>query len=181
MFKKLFNLQHIWGLREKISEGVLRDGYVFKYDMSLPLSSYYKIVEALRERMCDPRITRISGYGHIGTRIMSFITMYVEIYPKFLKFSLFLLSGDGNIHVQLSIPEYIEDIAAQLEPFIFEYVSQHKGSISAEHGIGFKKTKYLHLSRSSSEIEMMHDLKKLMDPNGILNPYKVLQPAISTV
>jgi FAD/FMN-containing dehydrogenase len=65
-------------------------------------------------------------------------------------------------------------VAAQLEPFIFEYVSQHYGSISAEHGIGFKKTKYLYLSKNSSEIEMMYDLKKLMDPNGILNPYKVL-------
>lgn len=79
--------------------------------------------------------------------------------------------------MQLSIPEYYEDVAAQLEPFIFEYVSKCKGSVSAEHGIGFKKTKYLHMSRNSSEIEMMHDLKKLMDPNGILNPYKVLQSA----
>lgn len=85
-------------------------------------------------------------------------------------------SGDGNIHVQVSIPEYYEDVAAQLEPFIFEYVNQCQGSISAEHGIGFKKTKYLHLSRSFSEIEMMYDLKKMMDPNGILNPYKVLKP-----
>ncbi|XP_011151201.1 D-2-hydroxyglutarate dehydrogenase, mitochondrial isoform X2 [Harpegnathos saltator] len=142
-------VNHIWAMRERISEGVLRDGYVFKYDISLPLSSYYEIVEVLRERIRDPRVVRISGYGHIG---------------------------DGNIHVQVSIPEYYEDIAAQLEPFIFEYISQHKGSISAEHGIGFKKPKYLHLSRNSSEIEMMHDLKKLMDPNGILNPYKVLQP-----
>lgn len=82
--------------------------------------------------------------------------------------------------MQVSIPEYYEDIAAQLEPFIFEYVSERKGSISAEHGIGFKKTKYLHMSRSPSEIEMMHDLKKLMDPNGILNPYKVLQSSTAT-
>ncbi|XP_032683219.1 D-2-hydroxyglutarate dehydrogenase, mitochondrial [Odontomachus brunneus] len=147
-------VNYIWALRERISEGVLRDGYVFKYDMSLPLSSYYEIVEVLRERMRDPRITRISGYGHIG---------------------------DGNIHVQLSIPQYYEDIAAQIEPFIFEFVSERKGSVSAEHGIGFKKTKYLHLSRNSSEIEMMRDLKKLMDPNGILNPYKVLQPTTATV
>lgn len=76
------------------------------------------------------------------------------------------------------MPEYYEDVAAQLEPFIFEYVSQCHGSISAEHGIGFKKTKYLYLSRSSSEIEMMYDLKKMMDPNGILNPYKVLKPVV---
>ncbi|XP_011701190.1 PREDICTED: D-2-hydroxyglutarate dehydrogenase, mitochondrial isoform X2 [Wasmannia auropunctata] len=140
-------VNNIWALRERISGGVLRDGYVFKYDLSLPLSSFYEVVEVLRKRIRDPRIVRIGGYGHLG---------------------------DGNIHIQVSIPEYYEDIAAQIEPFIFEYVSQCQGSISAEHGIGFKKTKYLHLSRSSSEIEMMYDLKKMMDPNWILNPYKVL-------
>ncbi|XP_050448521.1 D-2-hydroxyglutarate dehydrogenase, mitochondrial [Cataglyphis hispanica] len=146
---EISKINHIWALRERISEGVLRDGYVFKYDISLPLTSFYKVIEVLRERLCDPRIVRISGYGHIG---------------------------DGNIHVQVSIPEYYVDVAAQLEPFIFEYVSQCQGSISAEHGIGIKKTKYLHLSKSSSEIAMMCDLKTLMDPNGILNPYKVVTP-----
>ncbi|KAI4492772.1 hypothetical protein M0804_002563 [Polistes exclamans] len=142
-------IKNIWALRERISEGVLREGYVFKYDVSLPLPYFYKIVEVLRERLRDPRIIRISGYGHIG---------------------------DGNIHIQVSIPTYQEDIAAQLEPFIFEYISSVRGSVSAEHGIGFKKTKYLHLSRTQSEIELMQQLKSTMDPRGILNPYKVLQP-----
>lgn len=148
---EITKLNNIWALRERISEGVLRDGYVFKYDISLPFSCFYEVVEVLRNRIRDSRIVRISGYGHLG---------------------------DGNIHVQVSIPEYYEDVAAQLEPFIFEYVSQCHGSISAEHGIGFKKTKYLYLSKSSSEIKMMYDLKKMMDPNGILNPYKVLKPVM---
>ncbi|XP_020293685.1 D-2-hydroxyglutarate dehydrogenase, mitochondrial [Pseudomyrmex gracilis] len=142
-------VNNIWSLRERISEGVLRDGYVFKYDISLPFSHFYDVVEVLRKQIRDPRIVRISGYGHLG---------------------------DGNIHIQVSIPTYYEDIAAQLEPFIFEYIAQHRGSVSAEHGIGFKKTKYLHMSKNASEIAMMYDLKKLMDPNGILNPYKVLKP-----
>ncbi|KAL2717564.1 hypothetical protein V1478_013264 [Vespula squamosa] len=142
-------IKNIWALRERISEGVLREGYVFKYDVSLPLPYFYKIVEVLREHLRDPRIIRISGYGHIG---------------------------DSNIHVQVSIPTYQEDIASQLEPFIFEYISSLRGSVSAEHGIGFKKTKYLHLSRTQSEIELMQHLKLTMDPKGILNPYKVLYP-----
>lgn len=79
--------------------------------------------------------------------------------------------------MQVSIPSYEEDIASQLQPFIFEYVSSLRGSVSAEHGIGFMKTKYLHMSRTPSEIALMHDLKRMMDPNGILNPYKVLPPA----
>lgn len=85
-----------------------------------------------------------------------------------------MLIGDGNIHVQVSIPSYEPEIAAQLQPFIFEFVSSLRGSVSAEHGIGFMKTKYLHMSRTASEIQLMHELKQLMDPNGILNPYKVL-------
>lgn len=142
-------VKHIWALRERISEGVLREGYVFKYDISIPILSYYKVIEMIEERLRDPRVIRISGYGHLG---------------------------DGNIHVQVSIPSYEPDIASQLEPFIFEYVSKLRGSVSAEHGIGFVKTKYLHMSRTSSEIKLMHELKKIMDPNGILNPYKVLYP-----
>nr|XP_031839412.1 D-2-hydroxyglutarate dehydrogenase, mitochondrial [Nomia melanderi] len=146
-------IKNIWSLRERISEGVLRDGYVFKYDLSIPLPSFYKVIEVLRDRVRDPRVIRISGYGHLG---------------------------DGNIHAQVSIPSYDADVAAQLQPFIFEYVSSLRGSVSAEHGIGFTKTKYLHMSKTPSEIELMHDLKKLMDPNSILNPYKVLPPVKSS-
>lgn len=142
---------------------------------------FYEIVQVLRKRLRDPRIIRISGYGHLGIicSINNDVTcdIYIKLELKFENNFYFLkFIGDGNIHVQVSIPEYYEDIASQLEPFIFEYVSKYQGSVSAEHGIGFKKVKYLHLSRNSSEIKMMHDLKKLMDPNGILNPYKVLQP-----
>ncbi|OAD59077.1 D-2-hydroxyglutarate dehydrogenase, mitochondrial [Eufriesea mexicana] len=146
--------KNIWALRERISEAILREGYVFKYDISIPLPHFYKVIEVLRERLRDPRIIRISGYGHLG---------------------------DGNIHVQVSIPSYEPEIASQLQPFIFEYVSSLRGSVSAEHGIGFTKTKYLHMSRSSSEIELMHELKRMMDPNGILNPYKVLHPLKTSV
>ena len=94
------------------------------------------MIEVLRERLRDPRIIRISGYGHLG---------------------------DGNIHVQISILSYESDIASQLQPFIFEYVSGLRGSVSAEHGIGFTKTKYLHMSRTSSEIKLMHELKQMME------------------
>ncbi|CAK9799772.1 D-2-hydroxyglutarate dehydrogenase, mitochondrial [Anthophora plagiata] len=132
-------VKNIWTLRERISEGILREGYVFKYDMSIPLPSFYSVIEVLRDRLRDPRVLRISGYGHLG---------------------------DGNIHVQISLPKYEPEIAAKLEPFIFEYICSLRGSVSAEHGIGFTKTKYLHMSRTSSEIKLMHQLKEMMDPNG---------------
>lgn len=61
-----------------------------------------------------------------------------------------------------------------LEPYIFEQVAKLQGSISAEHGIGFKKPQYIHYSKNENSLNLMKDIKQLMDPNGILNPYKVL-------
>lgn len=58
--------QEIWAVRERISEGLLHDGYVFKYDFSLPLENFYKIVEIIRERLTDPRVRRVTGFGHLG-------------------------------------------------------------------------------------------------------------------
>lgn len=154
----------------------MRDGYVFKYDISVPLPDFYKTVVALREHFKDPRIKRIAGYGHLGQFLFFVLTM--DIIMSLLVISTEIISGDGNIHVQVSIPEYIEEIAHQVEPFVFEYVSKLNGSISAEHGIGFKKTQFLHLSKDQSAIKLMHEIKRFMDPNGILNPYKVL-PSLS--
>lgn len=83
-------------------------------------------------------------------------------------------TGDENLHVVVATPEYDQKIESQLEPFLFEYVSQKRGSVSAEHGIGFKKVKYLGYSKDPSAIQVMKQMKNMMDPKGILNPYKVL-------
>ena len=61
-----------------------------------------------------------------------------------------------------------------LEPWVLEMVAEHKGSISAEHGIGQQKNGYLHLAKSPPVIDLMRAIKGEMDPKGILNPYKVL-------
>jgi len=55
-------------------------------------------------------------------------------------------------------------------------VDEHKGSISAEHGLGFAKNKYLGYSKSRDEIKVMRRIKTLFDPSGIMNPYKYLPP-----
>lgn len=57
---------------------------------------------------------------------------------------------------------------------MYEWVSKHNGSVSAEHGLGFKKRDFISYSKSQEAVEMMKKMKKLFDPNGILNPYKVL-------
>lgn len=85
-----------------------------------------------------------------------------------------LVSGDGNVHLNITVHEFTQDVYKLIEPYIFEHTSRLKGSVSAEHGIGFKKPKFLGYSKSKEAIEMMKRVKYLIDPNGILNPYKVL-------
>lgn len=87
----------------------------------------------------------------------------------------FSFLGDSNLHLNVCCYEFTQELYKLLEPFVFEYTASHKGSISAEHGIGFLKPKYLKFSKSQEAIEMMKNLKRLLDPNAILNPYKVLR------
>ena len=49
-----------------------------------------------------------------------------------------------------------------------------KGSISAEHGVGLHKASYLNLQKSPQILEIFRNIKKLFDPKGIMNPYKVI-------
>jgi len=141
----------IWRLREGISDAMTVAGYVYKYDVSLPLPRMYELVEATRARLEAEGFsesTRAAGYGHLG---------------------------DSNLHLNVtSLVGRDDRLLASLEPWLFEWVAGAKGSISAEHGIGQCKPEFLHLSKSSSAIDLMKLLKRTLDPNGILNPYKVL-------
>jgi hypothetical protein len=56
----------MWKLREGITEGLLHDGYVFKYDISLPHSSFYAIIPELKTLLPADKVGRICGYGHVG-------------------------------------------------------------------------------------------------------------------
>ena len=87
-------------------------------------------------------------------------------------------AGDGNIHVNIMIPEdsTLTDSLARGERAVrrlFEGVVALEGSISGEHGIGFTKSRYLSLELSPEEIALMQRVKAAFDPNGILNPGKI--------
>ena len=73
--------------------------------------------------------------------------------------------GDSEMETKLN---------SLVEPFVMEYVKKAKGSVSAEHGIGFQKTSFLEYSKSKPMIDYMKRIKSVFDPNGIMNPYKVL-------
>lgn len=84
--------------------------------------------------------------------------------------------GDGNLHYIVAT-EKPDDVAKA----VFQCVAEAGGSISAEHGIGLDKKRYLHLTRSDAEIGAMRRLKAAFDPNNILNPGRIfdMPPAIS--
>jgi glycolate oxidase len=90
-------------------------------------------------------------------------------------------AGDGNIHVNIMVPEAgsEEQRAHRMERGeravrrLFEGVVALEGSISGEHGIGFTKSPYLALELSREEIALMKRIKAAFDPNGILNPGKI--------
>lgn len=141
----------LWELRESLPEAVLKagPGGTLKYDVSLPLDSFYDVVQLSRERVKDIEDIRISGWGHIG---------------------------DGNLHLNVSISDSSQaaHVKDRLEPWIYQLVSNYRGSVSAEHGLGQMKLSAITYSKSATAIDVMKSVKNLLDPNGICNPYKVI-------
>jgi FAD/FMN-containing dehydrogenase len=80
--------------------------------------------------------------------------------------------GDGNLHLALGLPD--EAARAPAEALVYGAVRDADGSISAEHGIGTLKRRWLTHSRTPEEIALMRRLRRTFDPAGILNPGRVL-------
>lgn len=92
---------------------------------------------------------------------------------KIILLSIFL--GDGNLHLQISLHEYNEKSKEYFENIVYKRVEELNGSVSAEHGIGIFKRKALKHSKSTPAIQFMKEVKQMMDPNKILNPYKIFE------
>ncbi len=77
--------------------------------------------------------------------------------------------GDGNLHVNLVGPG-----SSSMDDLVIRLAVRYGGSISAEHGIGLAKRRWLHLVRSPAEIEFLRGLKRTFDPGSILSPGRLL-------
>ena len=107
--------------------------------------------------------------------------MYALFESRHSEFEIYLFGhiGDGNLHVNTLKPEGMtkEDFTArckQADLALFELVQSHGGSISAEHGIGLLKKDALKYSKSADEIGILRSMKAMLDPQGLLNPGKIL-------
>jgi len=103
--------------------------------------------------------------------------LLTEYYPDFESI-LFGHLGDGNLHINILKPEELkkEDFIKECEKvnlILFDLIQKYEGSISAEHGVGLLKKDYLSYSCSFEEINLMKELKKILDPDNILNPGKI--------
>ena len=87
--------------------------------------------------------------------------------------------GDGNLHLNILKPADMDVVeftkkCSVVNHQVFEVTQKLEGSISAEHGVGLLKKDYLEYSRSAEEIAYMKALKAVFDPNGIMNPGKMI-------
>ena len=86
--------------------------------------------------------------------------------------------GDGNLHINILKPNGMENAefvkrCKQVDEKMFAMIEKFKGSISAEHGVGLTKKAFLQHTRSPAEITLMKQIKKVFDPDGIMNPGKI--------
>jgi FAD/FMN-containing dehydrogenase len=145
--------QELWDIREKLSESQKFEGGSIKHDVSVPVKRIPNLYE---------RATAAAEKAMPGARVFAFGHM-----------------GDGNIHFNVSQPPGMNPDAflaqtAHINAAVYDVVIGLGGSISAEHGIGVLKRDLLRAVKTPLELEMMRGLKKLLDPNGILNPGKLL-------
>ena len=84
--------------------------------------------------------------------------------------------GDGNLHLVSWVPGFSVDQQPkeEMDQIVYGLVREMGGSVSAEHGIGTLKKKWLGHARSEAEIALMRTLKAALDPDGLLNPGKVI-------
>jgi FAD/FMN-containing dehydrogenase len=145
--------KELWGLRENITESLAAHGQVRKNDISLAIDKLDGFVSKLEALLAaqNPMDMELVLFGHIG---------------------------DGNLHINYVSPKSrdpkeFHTAARAVEEAVFKLLTQFKGSISAEHGIGLTKKKDLHFTRTAVEVEWMRRIKQIYDPKGILNPGKI--------
>jgi FAD/FMN-containing dehydrogenase len=135
----------LWRYREAHTEAINTLGPPHKLDVTLPLGSLAEFVDRV-----PPTVEAIAPAARTW---------------------LFGHAGDGNIHVNVTGLAPDDD---RVDDALLRMVADLGGSISAEHGIGTAKRRWLHLSRTPDEIAAFRAIKRALDPDGVLNPNVLL-------
>ena len=132
----------------------VEEGFNVKHDVSIPISLIPAFVRAADAALSAAfEGIRFVNFGHLG---------------------------DGNLHYNIQAPAGVDAKAfvaqheEQVSAIVYDTVSQFRGSISAEHGIGELKLHKLPQHKSATALALMRSIKNALDPHNTLNPGRVL-------
>jgi glycolate oxidase len=139
----------LWKIRRKASEASVEAGYTIEEDTVVPRAELPRLIKGVRALALDNGF-KVVSYGH---------------------------AGDGNLHIRINHPKYKksyenEEIQTILTK-IFELVKSLGGTISGEHGIGLIQKSFMPVVFDPISMELMKGIKKVFDPNHILNAGKI--------
>ncbi|ASP95888.1 FAD-binding protein [Sinorhizobium meliloti] len=138
--------QSLWALREHVTEAEAREGHSLKHDISVPLTAVPAFLADARAAVAAVSgAARLNVFGHLG---------------------------DGNLHYNVLLGS--EDDPAAVNRAVHDAVVCHRGSISAEHGLGEYRVGEWQRTKAAAEQALAHAIKQAIDPAGLFNPGKVL-------
>ena len=140
-------------MRESIPEAQVREGGSIKHDVSVAVGDVPKFIEeATRAVHAFEPGARVVAFGHLG---------------------------DGNIHFNVSQPVGVDKAKFlarwdAMNAVVHAIVARIGGSFSAEHGVGRLKRELLARTKDPATLALMRKIKATLDPNGVMNPGKIL-------
>jgi len=153
--ESLSQARNLWHIRESITLAQAEEGLNIKHDISVPISAIPTFVaetDALLKR--EIAGVRLVNFGHLG---------------------------DGNLHYNVQAPEgcdnqqFLREHEDQVNTQVYQSVKKFGGSISAEHGVGSLKMDSLAGYKDPVALALMQQIKRALDPQGLLNPGRVVQ------
>jgi glycolate oxidase len=141
--------EELWKLRRKVAEAVKLDGYTIEEDTVVPRAELPALIKGVKD-LGRKHEFDVVCYGH---------------------------AGDGNLHIRIrkeGIPNsHGNPVMTAALRELFELVKQLGGTISGEHGIGLIQKPYMDIVFDQTQLRLMKEIKKIFDPNNILNAGKI--------
>ncbi len=153
--ENLTQANQLWHIRESIPLAQAEEGLNIKHDISIAVSRIPEFVEKTDKLLADaiPGV-RMVNFGHLG---------------------------DGNLHYNVQAPvdgdskAFLRNREEEVNTIVYDSVASFEGSISAEHGVGSLKLDKLEHHKSPVAMGMMRAIKHALDPQGVMNPGRVLR------
>ena len=153
--ENLTQANQLWHIRESIPLAQAEEGLNIKHDISIAVSRIPEFV-AKTDALLQAAVpgVRLVNFGHLG---------------------------DGNLHYNVQAPAggdskvFLQDLEADINTIVYDSVAHFDGSISAEHGVGSLKLDKLEQHKSPVALGMMRAIKQALDPQGAMNPGRVLR------